>query len=953
MKKFTKIIAAATAVLLTLGAAGCTKNSYPDFINPTEQVGPIESSEKYVINVQSEGGMQLSGVKVSAMRNGQVIRRGVSINGKIELGIALGEYDLVVDADSLPAGYHLDGTTYKTSGTSREEVTIKIPSALIPANSSTEVTYALGTIMKDFTFTDCYGVRYVLSDLLKSKKAVALNFWYSGCGPCRAEFPHVQRAYASRNDVEFLAICSTHQGDTNSRVEEYKTENFLTFPMGIDTIGLNNAFGVSNFPTTVIIDRYGLIAHKSAGTEPTTSYWTGLFNDFCSDDYSQKLTLGDIDDPTNPGDPNEPIKVKPTYTMPASAELAMQANGTRINAAYRADEDEFSWPWLAGDGYIYSSNTGVGNSYSIVYADIAMKKDEVLSIEYNVSSEEGCDLLHVMIDGDPVNGDGWSATGGWLSADLYVADRDKTIELAFAFIKDEADPDEGVGDDVARIRNIHLSDVSALKEPMDVMRAAASGEVDEFKYDDYVNVVYNSKDGFYHVDTADGALLYITLNQLTPWSDLHTGSTTQSGGDTYYNTLYYMTYYRYAAKGDNFSVTLGGVNLTDTIVDFWSISGYMDGPNYLIPVTEELRVWAEKFVERFARDSGTGTHKDEWLEFCFYYDHYGSADNTHKDGEKCAKVSDPTRGLTINNCYYAYEKSDPALAQSETYNDKTGRNKALINFPLQLQENGTYYEFTAKNDGVYQIQSFTRNCSSVGAAPGLSVYDKNGRALGYANEVRDFDQFEKGVFTGDDKYDTDLPDNAYQGFNHYMTLTAGQTVYLKLTDSPATTGNYDFEISYLGASYDVMLIGSTGGGMWGGDSGTDYIGVNAVAGDDGYYYVDGDVTKPLYIDFVHGSYLQSELTQYNFKAFEKIIRDGIFNNSAVFGHFASSMQKDLEIYLGKATAKDESDPYYGMVKADKDIVELINTYIDHYIYGGRGEGNGWLMFACYVEHYGV
>ncbi|MDE6691404.1 MAG: hypothetical protein K2K04_05475, partial [Clostridia bacterium] len=74
MKKFTKFIASATAALLALGFAGCTDNgkggtkapvTYPNFINnaqsshnPGEQV-----SEKYVVNLVSEGGMKLAGVQ--------------------------------------------------------------------------------------------------------------------------------------------------------------------------------------------------------------------------------------------------------------------------------------------------------------------------------------------------------------------------------------------------------------------------------------------------------------------------------------------------------------------------------------------------------------------------------------------------------------------------------------------------------------------------------------------------------------------------------------------------------------------------------------------------------------------------------------------------------------------------------------------------------------------------
>lgn len=951
MKKHLKIIAAATAVLLTLGAAGCSKNSqYPDFINPTEQEGPIVNGEKYVINVQSEGGMQLDGVRVSAVRNGQVIKRGISIDGKIELGVALGEYDLVVDETSLPAGYHMPDTTYKTNASSREPVTIKISSSVIAANSSVEATYALGTIMKDFTFVDCRGSRWTLSDLLKVKKAVALNFWYSGCGPCRAEFPHIQRAYANRNDVEFLAICSTHQGDTNTIVENYKTENGLAFPMGIDTLGLNSAFGVNSFPTTVVIDRYGLIAYRSTGTEPTTAFWTGLFNDFASDSYTQKLSTS-VD--PNPGNPEEPSRVKPTYTMPASAALEAQANGARLNATYRADEDEFSWPWLAGDGYIYSSNTRIGNSYSILYADIDIKKDEVLSFEYNVSSEEGHDLLYVMIDGTRVNGDGWSATDGWQSADIYVADRNKSIELAFVYRKDDADLDDNTDEDVAKIRNIHISDVSALKKPIDVMREAASGEVINFRYENYVTPVYNPDDGFYHVGTADGALLYITLNQLTPWSELHTGSVTESGSTTYYNTLYYMTYYRYATKGENFSVNLGGVNLTDTVTDFWSIQGYMDAPNYLVPVTEDLKIWAQKFVERFERDSDVQSHENEWLEFCYYYDHYG---NGHTEGERCPKYDDPTRGLTKNNCYFAYEKTDSRLASSETKGTKSGRNKALISFPLQ-RENGMYYEFTAKGAGVYQIRSYTLDCSSTGSSPGLVIYDENDRRIGSSDDVRDFDQFTDGIFTGNSVLDDGLTDKAYQGFNHYITLDAGETVYLKLTDAPETTGYYEFEISYLGASHDTMLIATTGGGMWGGSRGERYIGVNYELVD-GYYYVadsrgNADLSKPLYIDFTHGSYLYSNLADYNFAPLKDIVDDRVFSNRDYNIMFGDQIQAEMEAYLGQAVDKNVNDPYYGMVHADVTLVENLNTYIDYFIEGGRGEGNGWLAWACYMEHFGA
>ena len=69
------------------------------------------------------------------------------------------------------------------------------------------VTRNLGDVMFDFTITDTDGKDYTLSELLKEKDAVVLNFWYINCGPCRQEFPYLQEAYEAYSDrIELLAM---------------------------------------------------------------------------------------------------------------------------------------------------------------------------------------------------------------------------------------------------------------------------------------------------------------------------------------------------------------------------------------------------------------------------------------------------------------------------------------------------------------------------------------------------------------------------------------------------------------------------------------------------------------------------------------------------------------------------------------------------------------------------
>ncbi|MDE7162868.1 MAG: TlpA family protein disulfide reductase [Clostridia bacterium] len=951
MKKLTKIIAASTAVLLTLGAAGCTKSTQlPDFINPTELTDdPNQSTERYIVNVRSEGGLPLDGVRVSAKKNGTVIKRGISRSGKIELGVALDEYELEIDGESLPAGYYLPEATYKTNPARREEVNIRIPSKVISSGSPAS-SFALGSIMRDITFIDTDLVSHKLSEVLTRKKAVVLNFFFTGCGPCRREFPAIEKAYQSNNEIELLAISHTSNGDNERDVADFKQENGLSFPMGIDTIGLTTAFNVANFPTTVIIDRYGLIAYRSKGTDTDEGAWRRLFNKFTAPDYVQNITGND--DPQNPSENPSGALVKPNVTMPASSEMTAAASADIQGANYSADEDEYMWPWVTGadeDGsYICSSNTGIGNSYAAVYIDIPMKEGQVLSFDYYVSSEaeseKGGDVFNVILDGDSMNGFGWSGEIGWTSADIYVSDRDKTVQLAFFYHKDAADPvleegEESTCKDIVKVRNIRLADSSSIEEPMDVMRPCASGEVNNFSYSYYVTPVLGA-DGFYHKDTADGALLYITLTNITPWSDLRGDKISDGNGSTYPATLYKISENNYF-NIDNSTCIIGNTDVTETFSTYVLIQGYMPPPYYLLPVNEKLKEWADALVKDFAPSDYT---QNSWLEFCFYYDHYGSADYSHHGDETCNVKVDYTEGLTTFNAYEAH----------------VGINKANIRFPLELAHNGTYYKFTAPSAGVYQIRSYTSNWSSPEVTPGLSIRNKNGRDLRVSGEPRDVD----GLGNGRDKTDPlyVAPEVNYEGFNEYIRLEANQTVYLYLEVDQGLVGYYEFEITNRGEDFSKMLVCSTGAGLW--SSSLDdnrphsYAAIRVALNDDDncYYASDSDgeprFDQPIYVDVIHQSYLVSERTDYNYCSLKDLVDDNFFRKNISIPQQAIAAQTYMQKLVSDALAKDKDDPLYGMIEATDDFAKYINLYYDSgNLFGGSGDGRGWLAFCVYEEFF--
>ncbi|MDE6850747.1 MAG: hypothetical protein K2J54_05405, partial [Clostridia bacterium] len=375
-------------------------------------------------------------------------------------------------------------------------------------------------------------------------------------------------------------------------------------------------------------------------------------------------------------------------------------------------------------------------------------------------------------------------------------------------------------------------------------------------------------------------------------------------------------------------------------------------PFYLIPVTEQLKGWADALIADYEKGN---EHEDEWLEFCYYYDHYGAehSDKQNGDGETCKVDVDYTKGLTLYNAYDAFEKNDPELENSETYNSDTQRNKALINFPLQLTQNGTYYRFKAKQTGVYQIRSYTKGCSPTTSSsadntdsyvtpePKLLTYDAKGNFLNITEGVLDHDAF-KGV--------------DYEGFNEYVTLNADEEIYLYLCTASGTKSYYDFEITYLGETAERMLVCSTGGGAWTyyeeqGKTIWTYLGINVMYDDltDCYYAVgsDGKIDKsqPVYIDMLYSSYFMCNISKYSFATLKYMIEDYAFED---YLHHGEDYQPVMEEALGKSTeGKQEGDALYGLVPASREIVDIINKFINQNVDGGRGEGNGWLAFAVY------
>ncbi len=116
----------------------------------------------------------------------------------------------------------------------------------------------------DFTLYDQYGKEHKLSDY--KGKTIFLNFWATWCPPCREEMPYIDELYKEYNknndDVVILGVASPNLGREGDQehIEKFLEDEGYTFPVVFDDGGsLVYQYGISAFPSTLIIDKEGYI----------------------------------------------------------------------------------------------------------------------------------------------------------------------------------------------------------------------------------------------------------------------------------------------------------------------------------------------------------------------------------------------------------------------------------------------------------------------------------------------------------------------------------------------------------------------------------------------------------------------------------------------------------------------------------------------------------------------
>lgn len=128
--------------------------------------------------------------------------------------------------------------------------------------NSDQLNIKAGDLFPVFNLKDNKGNEWSLKDF--AGKKVVINFWYTGCKPCRKEMPELGGWVSKHPDVLFVAITY----ESAETIEKIVAENGFHFHQLVDADDLVETIGVGSYPLTLVLDESSRIVLLESGTTP-------------------------------------------------------------------------------------------------------------------------------------------------------------------------------------------------------------------------------------------------------------------------------------------------------------------------------------------------------------------------------------------------------------------------------------------------------------------------------------------------------------------------------------------------------------------------------------------------------------------------------------------------------------------------------------------------------------
>lgn len=924
MKKIIRILSLVLAMMLVLtmvtacGDSKKKKDKKSGDVGFGDDVGTSTEGGNHTVSLKTAGGMALAGIDVY-IYSGDSLKdaKMTDDNGIASFTLPSGKYNIKLDTGKLKgydvkSSYNFDGNT----------AIITLKSSLITSDDISTATLKAGDVMYDFTATTPDGKKVTLSEMLKEKKMVLVNFFYTTCGPCVNEFPYMQEAYDMYKDKVGIIALNSFPNDTDQTVANFQETMKLTFPMAKCPPTWFQVFGTQGYPTSIIVDRYGVICLVEVGGITSLTPFTSLFETMTADDYQQKV-YGSINEVV--------VNPKPTYQMDTPENVAKLLNSGDIKVTYHAETQEgskeYAWPFIEtkklGKKCLKASNQNIDSSFGVIYADVTLKKGQALGLDYLMSSERGSDTFVVIVDGvDIFTFSGFNEKEKWESCYPVVADQDGTFEVALFYLKDEGDK---AGDDTVYIRNVRVVDSSKIDTPTYLPRPAAKPVKDD-KYE-YADLVFNSTDGYYHIGSKNGPLLLADLMGYTDFNEK--------------KSIWELAY--------DGKIKINGKDYKEALEKFCNYASNSKGG--LCTVNKDLMDLLEKVDQAVGFDD---KDNKEWLKACKYFQAYGAGGKQLEDPIKglapfCALTAKEGKKVSTNFFYYE-QIIMPRGKLAKFVPSKSGVYRITSRSESAQGVDG--WIFNGKHEVIYTYEHDERMYSSDDEVS-MVYYMKKGEA--YYINIAFWDVYETGYIYYDIEYmgaEVDHFRLCAPGYFTYDTNATGDAMYHLIT------GGIKVVLGSDGIYYEDL-----GGGKKGSKIYADFVGITpifshslkSVISKGGFDF--SKTENDLYIiGIMKENGNDKEKTKKALKELWGDTYDAEYEEYKVDDVLAGKYHgtgKDLTSTIKKYEKKiitGGAKELQGCVVVTKELADILQLLMDKYTF--ENVDNAWLKLCYYYDHLG-
>jgi thiol-disulfide isomerase/thioredoxin len=147
-----------------------------------------------------------------------------------------------------------------------ERIIIEIPtidtvfSKFVDPKFGKRITYEIGKSIAPFSFTDIKG-NLLSPDSLKGK-IIVFNFWGTTCTPCIAEMPELNNLVEKMKGKEIVFIAPVIDETEVMLINKFLAKHPFNYQIVIVN---HNDYGVTSFPTNIIIDQNLKVVEKLSG----------------------------------------------------------------------------------------------------------------------------------------------------------------------------------------------------------------------------------------------------------------------------------------------------------------------------------------------------------------------------------------------------------------------------------------------------------------------------------------------------------------------------------------------------------------------------------------------------------------------------------------------------------------------------------------------------------------